>query len=84
MTSLFIRIEMLPAAQSRAAVAASCPVNIFALEDGRVRVVPERQDECTLCEQCLDAAPAGAIRIHKLYSGACLERAQPAAGVPAS
>ncbi len=81
--SLFIRIELLPVAQSLSAVATACPVNIFAVEDGCVRVVDDRQDECTLCEQCLDAAPPGAIRIHKLYSGAVLERQPPVTQAPA-
>ena len=44
-----------------------CPVNIFKLEDGQLVVVPENEDECTLCELCLDAAPPNAIRIKKLY-----------------
>ena len=44
-----------------------CPVNIFAIEGDRLAVVPENEDECTLCELCLDAAPANAIRIRKLY-----------------
>ncbi|MBI5878853.1 MAG: hypothetical protein HZB53_14475 [Chloroflexi bacterium] len=77
--SLFIRIELSEAARSLGRVAAVCPVNIFADQAGALVVVPEREDECTLCELCLDAAPPGAIRIHKLYSGATLERPAPAA-----
>jgi Fe-S-cluster-containing hydrogenase component 2 len=65
--NLFIRIELLPAAQTLTSLAALCPVNIFALRDGQVVVQDERQDECTLCELCLKAAPVGALRIHKLY-----------------
>jgi NAD-dependent dihydropyrimidine dehydrogenase PreA subunit len=55
-----------------AALAGICPVNIFALRDGRIVVRDERQDECTLCELCLHAAPAGSLRIVKLYSGETL------------
>jgi NAD-dependent dihydropyrimidine dehydrogenase PreA subunit len=45
-----------------------CPVNIFAQEkDGRLRIVEENLDECTLCELCLKAAPAGTVRVVKLY-----------------
>ena len=40
-----------------------CPVSIFAEADGQLTVIPENEDECTLCELCLDAAPPGAIRI---------------------
>lgn len=44
-----------------------CPVDIFALAGERLTVRPEEEDECTLCELCLKAAPVGAIVIHKLY-----------------
>jgi len=45
-----------------------CPVNIFAQEkDGRLRIVEENLDECVLCELCIQAAPAGAVRVIKLY-----------------
>jgi len=45
-----------------------CPVNIFAQEkDGALRIVDENLDECTLCELCLQAAPAGKVKVVKLY-----------------
>jgi NAD-dependent dihydropyrimidine dehydrogenase PreA subunit len=44
-----------------------CPVNIFKMDEGQLAVIPENEDECTLCELCLDAAPPNAIRIKKLY-----------------
>jgi len=45
-----------------------CPVNIFAQEkDGRLRLVDENLDECVLCELCIQAAPAGTVRVIKLY-----------------
>ena len=44
-----------------------CPVDIFSAEDGRVGLVRENLDECVLCNLCVDAAPAGTIRIVKLY-----------------
>ena len=53
-------------------IAGVCPVDIFAVEDARLVVKPEEEDECTLCELCLKAAPAGAIRIYKTYSGETL------------
>ena len=49
-----------------------CPVDIFKLEGERVAVRPEQEDECTLCELCLDVAPAGALTIRKLYSNQTL------------
>ena len=48
-------------------LASICPVDIFAVEGTRLVVRPAEEDECTLCELCLNAAPAGAIVIHKLY-----------------
>jgi NAD-dependent dihydropyrimidine dehydrogenase PreA subunit len=44
-----------------------CPVNIFAAEPGGVRIVEENLDECTLCDLCIQAAPAGSVQIIKLY-----------------
>jgi len=44
-----------------------CPVEIFTITDQRLSLQPDREDECTLCELCLNAAPAGALLIRKLY-----------------
>ena len=54
-----------PAAAAR--LAEVCPVGIFALEEGRLRVVEANLDECVLCDLCLEAAPPGAVRVVKLY-----------------
>ena len=51
----------------------ACPVDIFAADDG-VKVVRENLDECVLCELCLDAAPAGAVVVKKLYDDTELRR----------
>ena len=59
-------------AAEAARVAAVCPVDIFAVDGGQLVVRPEEVDECTLCELCLDAAPAGAIAIRKLYKSQVL------------
>jgi NAD-dependent dihydropyrimidine dehydrogenase PreA subunit len=46
----------------------ACPVDIFAQgEDGRLEIVEQNLDECVLCRLCLDATPAGAVRVIKLY-----------------
>ncbi len=50
-----------------AKLAEVCPVDIFASDGGRVTIVRENLDECVLCNLCVDAAPAGTIRIVKLY-----------------
>jgi NAD-dependent dihydropyrimidine dehydrogenase PreA subunit len=49
-----------------------CPVDIFKAGDTGVEIVQENLDECVLCELCIRAAPAGAIRVVKLYSGESL------------
>ena len=50
-----------------------CPVDIFGQnDDGTLRIVEQSLDECVLCELCINAAPAGTVRIVKLYSGELL------------
>jgi NAD-dependent dihydropyrimidine dehydrogenase PreA subunit len=44
-----------------------CPVDIFAASDSGVRIVAENLDECVLCRLCIEAAPAGAVHVKKLY-----------------
>ncbi|MEO8091711.1 MAG: hypothetical protein ABI726_03245 [bacterium] len=51
-----------------------CPVDIFASAGDRVQIVRPNLDECVLCRLCLDAAPAGTVRIKKLYDGTELTR----------
>ena len=47
-----------------------CPVDIFEASDSGVKIVEENLDECVLCRLCLEAAPAGAVHVTKLYDGA--------------
>jgi NAD-dependent dihydropyrimidine dehydrogenase PreA subunit len=49
-----------------------CPVDIFKAGDAGVQIAEHNLDECVLCELCINAAPPGAIRILKLYSGESL------------
>ena len=49
-----------------------CPVDIFALGPEGLQVVEGNLDKCVLCELCINAAPAGAVTVHKLYSGETL------------
>ena len=44
-----------------------CPVGIFELQHARPAVVEENQDECTLCQLCLEACPDGAVTLEKRY-----------------
>ena len=46
-----------------------CPVDIFKAGDSGVAIVAENQDECVLCRLCIEAAPAGAVHVKKLYDG---------------
>jgi NAD-dependent dihydropyrimidine dehydrogenase PreA subunit len=47
-----------------------CPVDIFAQnDDGTLRIVEENLDECVLCELCINASPAGSVKVIKLYDG---------------
>jgi NAD-dependent dihydropyrimidine dehydrogenase PreA subunit len=76
----FIGVEVDDAAAADPALAAKlaevCPVDIYAVDHGRVALVEENLDECVLCGLCLDVAPDGAVRILRLYDGdAPLQRA---------
>lgn len=70
-SGMFIRCEVEEPAASDPSVAKQlagvCPVDIFADEGGRVRIVEANLDECILCGLCLDVAPEGAVRVIKLY-----------------
>jgi NAD-dependent dihydropyrimidine dehydrogenase PreA subunit len=73
---VFISVEVSDGVAGDAEVAAKlaevCPVDIFAARDGRVEIVEENLDECVLCELCINAAPAGTVKVIKLYSGETL------------
>jgi len=66
---MFIKIHVDEArlGEKAAAVAQVCPVKIFEWKEGRLAVLEAEEDECTLCELCLERCPAGGIRIEKLY-----------------
>jgi NAD-dependent dihydropyrimidine dehydrogenase PreA subunit len=72
--ALFIDVEVDEPVVSDPGLAAKlaevCPVDIFAQhEDGTLRIVEENLDECVLCELCINAAPAGSVRVVKRYDG---------------
>ena len=79
MPGLFIDVEVDDGVRGDAELAKKleevCPVDIFDAAPSGVEIVEEQLDECVLCELCLEAAPAGAVRVIKLYDdGAALER----------
>ena len=73
---LFIAVEVDDAAASDADLARrlteACPVDIFAHDGGGLEIVQGTLDECVLCRLCLDAAPAGAVKVIKLYDDGAL------------
>jgi NAD-dependent dihydropyrimidine dehydrogenase PreA subunit len=75
---IFIDVEVGDAIANDAEVAAKleevCPVDIFANDDGKVKVVRENLDECVLCNLCVEAAPPGGVVVKKLYDGTELRR----------
>ena len=78
MAGTFIDVELSDDARDDAELAQkledACPVDIFANRDGHTEIVEENLDECVLCELCVNAAPAGAVRVVKLYDGTALEQ----------
>ena len=74
--ALFIAVEVDEPVASDPDLAAKleevCPVDIFRAGDRGVEIVENNLDECVLCELCINAAPAGTIRVIKLYSGETL------------
>jgi NAD-dependent dihydropyrimidine dehydrogenase PreA subunit len=75
-SALFIAVEVDQSVARDPALAAKleevCPVDIFNAGPNGVEIVEENLDECVLCELCINAAPAGTVRVVKLYSGQTL------------
>ena len=71
LSKVFIDVEVDASVAGDATLAAKleevCPVDIFKGTDSGVEVVEENLDECVLCNLCVDAAPAGSVRVVKLY-----------------
>ena len=71
LNGIFIDVEVddsiVDDADLAAKLAEVCPVDIYSADGGRIGLVAENLDECVLCNLCVDAAPAGTIRIVKLY-----------------
>ena len=72
MAGMFIDVEVDPVVAADAALAKKlvevCPVNIFKQgPGGRLEIIQDNLDECTLCDLCLQAAPKGTVQVVKLY-----------------
>ncbi|MDQ6835952.1 MAG: hypothetical protein M3016_07160 [Actinomycetota bacterium] len=76
MAGTFIDIELEDTAAADLELAKTlsdvCPVDIFTVGETGVQLVQDNLDECVLCELCIRAAPEGALRVVKLYSGQTL------------
>jgi NAD-dependent dihydropyrimidine dehydrogenase PreA subunit len=76
MSGLFIDVEVDDSIKDDPELAQKledvCPVDIYANDNGHVKVVDENLDECVLCELCVKAAP-GNVRVIKLYDGTALQ-----------
>ena len=73
MPGMFIDVQVTPAAAKDTAIAKKltevCPVNIFKQAgDGSLAIIEDNLDECTLCDLCIQAAPAGTVKVVKLYA----------------
>jgi NAD-dependent dihydropyrimidine dehydrogenase PreA subunit len=70
---LFINVEVDESVagdhELAAKLAEVCPVDIFQAGQDGVEIVQHNLDECVLCELCMNAAPAGTVRVIKLYDG---------------
>ncbi len=44
-----------------------CPVGVFRLGSGQVNTAYDNEDECTLCDLCVDQCPGNCIVVNKLY-----------------
>ena len=71
---IFIAVEVEDSVAADTELAARlaevCPVDIFAVDgSGNLEIVVATVDECVLCRLCLDATPAGAVKIIKRYDG---------------
>jgi NAD-dependent dihydropyrimidine dehydrogenase PreA subunit len=73
-TFIDVEIDAAVAADTELArkLAEVCPVDIFKAGPDGLEIVEDNLDECVLCQLCINAAPAGSIRILKLYSGETL------------
>jgi NAD-dependent dihydropyrimidine dehydrogenase PreA subunit len=74
---IFIAVEVDDRAAADADLARklteACPVDIYAQgADGTLEIVEKNLDECVLCRLCLDASPAGAVKVLKLYDNSAV------------
>jgi NAD-dependent dihydropyrimidine dehydrogenase PreA subunit len=76
---VFIAVEVDDEAAADPALAAKltevCPVDIFGVHRNgasTLELIQQNIDECVLCRLCLDAAPAGLVKVLKRYDDEAL------------
>ena len=73
---LFINVDVDEHVANDPALAAKleevCPVDIYRAGANGLEIVEENLDECVLCELCINATPAGTVRVVKLYDGGAI------------
>ena len=73
---VFINVDVDEHVASDPALAAKleevCPVDIYRAGANGLEIVEENLDECVLCELCINATPAGTVRVVKLYDGGAI------------
>ncbi|MBK5109936.1 MAG: ferredoxin family protein [Thermoleophilia bacterium] len=71
LNKVFIDVEIDEPAKSDIKLATEleevCPVGIFKATEAGTEIQVPALDECVLCNLCIETAPAGSIRIIKLY-----------------
>jgi NAD-dependent dihydropyrimidine dehydrogenase PreA subunit len=70
-SALFIAVEVDASVASDPELARKlaevCPVDIFKATPQGVEIVEDNLDECVLCQLCMNAAPAGTVKVIKRY-----------------
>jgi NAD-dependent dihydropyrimidine dehydrogenase PreA subunit len=73
MSALFIAVEVDASVAGDVELAKKlaevCPVDIFRAGADGVEIVEDNLDECVLCQLCLNASPAGTVKVIALYDG---------------
>jgi NAD-dependent dihydropyrimidine dehydrogenase PreA subunit len=68
---LFVEFEIdqskFPDLAAKERCAWSCPVDIYTVESGELKLVPENEDECILCDLCVQNSPDGAVKYARTY-----------------
>ena len=71
LNGIFIKVELDDGVRGDVELARKleevCPVDIFTAGEGGVAIAEQNLDECVLCNLCVEAAPAGALTILRLY-----------------